>query len=170
MAVNTASGTKIFVGPATALSSIDWTTDETALANFEAIAEGSWKVVGEVEDFGEHGDSASDVTFTSVGDARVRHLKGARDAGTLALVVGDDPLDEGQIALIAAEKTNFLYAFRIEYADARDENHTDSVEYFLGLVMSRAKNVGTNDNVVRRTFSIGISSDIIEVLSEPISS
>lgn len=169
MAVTTASGTRFFVGPATALTEIDFTTAESALADFEAIASGSWVEVKEIEDYGAHGDESAEVTFASVGDARIRKFKGARNAGTMALIVGADPQDAGQLAMIAAEKTKFNYAFKIIYPDAPSEDFTNSVEYFLGLVMSRPKNVGTNDNVMRRTFNVGINSEVIEVLSEAVS-
>ncbi|MCX8282481.1 phage tail tube protein [Phyllobacterium sp. 0TCS1.6C] len=157
MAITTATGAKYFIGGTTA---IDYTTDATAIADFEAL---TWVEVKEVEDGGEFGDESSDVTFQSLGDGRVRHLKGARDAGTIALVVGDDPLDPGQIAMRAAEKTKFQYNFKVEYEDAPSAQYENSVDYFRGLVMSGRKNVGTGDNVLRRTFNIGISTEILTV-------
>jgi hypothetical protein len=103
------------------------------------------------------------VSFQSLGDGRVRHLKGARDAGTVSLVVGDDPLDAGQIAIRAAEQTKFMYNFKVEYEDAPNADYSNSVDYFRGLVMSARKQVGQGDNVLRRTFAIGINTDILTV-------
>ncbi|MDR6632341.1 hypothetical protein J2X72_001125 [Phyllobacterium sp. 1468] len=157
MAITTATGAKYYIGGTTA---IDYTTDVSAIAAFEAL---TWVEVKEVEDGGEFGDESADVTFQSLGDGRVRHLKGARDAGTIALVVGDDPLDAGQVAMRAAEKTKFQYNFKVEYEDAPSDLYDNSVDYFRGLVMSARKNVGTGDNVLRRTFSIGISTKILTV-------
>lgn len=157
MAITTATGARYFVGGTT---SIDYTTDATAIDAFEALA---WVEIGEVEDGGEIGDESSDVTFQSLSDSRVRHLKGARDAGTLSLVVGDDPLDVGQIALRAAEQTKYLYNFKIEYEDAPNADYSNSVDYFRGLVMSARKSVGEGDNVMKRTFSIGINTAILTV-------
>lgn len=157
MTITTATGARYFIGGTT---SIDYTSDATALAAFEAL---TWVEIGEVEDGGELGDESADVTFQSLSDSRVRHLKGARDAGTMALVVGDDPLDPGQVALRAAEQTKFLYNFKIEYEDAPDATYSNSVDYFRGLVMSFRKNVGTGDNVLRRTANIGINTHIITV-------
>ena len=51
---------------------------------------------------GEFGDQSNDVTFAAIGDSRVRHAKGARDAGTLSLTCAHDPLDAGQAAMEAA--------------------------------------------------------------------
>lgn len=160
MAITTATGAIYSIG---AVTEIDFTSDATALASFEAI---TWIPIGEVEDGGEIGDESSDVTFQSLSDGRVRHLKGARDAGTLALVVGDDPLDPGQIALRAAEQTKFQYPFKIEYEDAPGPTYDNSVDYFLGLVMSARKQVGSGDNVLRRTFNIGINTEILTVDTE----
>jgi hypothetical protein len=157
MTITTATGCRYFIGGTTA---IDYTTDAAAIAAFEAM---TWVEIKEVEDGGEFGDESADVSFQSLGDGRVRHLKGARDAGTIALVVGDDPLDAGQLAVRAAEKTKFQYNFKVEYEDAPSALYENSVDYFRGLVMSARKNVGTGDNVLRRTFNIGISTEILTV-------
>lgn len=161
--ITTATGARYFIAGTT---SIPFTSDQAALDAFEAITD--WVEIGEVEDGGELGDQSNDVTFQSLSDGRVRHLKGARDAGTIALVCGADPADAGQQALRAAEKTKFNYPFRVIYEDAPDENHTDSVDYFLGMVMSFRKAVGTGDNILRRNASIGINSPIIGVDSDTI--
>ena len=160
MAITTATGAKYYIGPVT---TIDRTSDVTALASFEGIV---WTEIGEVEDGGEVGDQSADVTFQSLGDGRVRHLKGARDAGTINLVCGDDPLDAGQQALRAAEQTKFVYPFKIVYEDAPSDAYSDSVDYFEGLVMSARKQISTGDNVLRRTFAIGINSEILTVDTE----
>lgn len=155
MTVTTASGSKVSIGPT------------TAAATAAAYAALAYVPTGEVQNLGEFGDQSNDVTFTSLSDGRVRHLKGARDAGVLALVCGRDPLDPGQIALRAAEKTKFAYAFKIEAADAEDEDHTNSVFYFHALVQSARDNFGENDAVVTTTFNLGIVTAIIEVPSAP---
>ena len=158
--ITTASGTKLYIGPAF--------TQEPTLVNFEAITEGDWELVNEVSSLGEFGDEAAEVNFSAIGDGRVRKLKGARDAGTMAVVVGRDPLDDGQRAMVAAEKTKFRYAFKVVAEDAPSEEFTNSEYYFVGLVMSRRENYGENDNVVTITFNVGVDSEIIEVPSEEI--
>lgn len=157
MTVNTSSETKYYIGGSTP---IDYSSDANAIDDFEAL---TWVLIGEVEDGGEYGDEAADVTFQSLADGRVRHLKGARDAGVLALVFGDDPMDAGQIALKAAEQTKLDFNFKVEYADAPQEGWSGSVDYFRGKVQSVRKQVGAGDNVVRRTGNIGISTAILTV-------
>lgn len=151
MTVHTASETKVYIGPT------------TVAADAAAYAALTWVEIGEVQSLGEFGDAANDVTFTSLSDGRVRHLKGARDAGVVALVVGRDPLDTGQIAVRAAERTKFSYAFKIVAADALDANDTDSIFYFHALVQSARDNFGENDSVVTTAMSLGITTAIIEV-------
>lgn len=150
--VITASGTRVFIGAA-AGSTID------TIAEFEGLS--GWTEVGLVESVGEYGDEANPVTFQALGDGRVRKSKGARDAGTLALVCGHDPTDAGQAALIAAEGTNVNYAFKIILPDG-PVGYSDTIQYFRGLVMGKRQNVGNNENIVRRNFNIGINTEIFE--------
>lgn len=157
MAINTATGARYYIGGS---GPIDYTTDAGAIDDFEAL---TWVEIGEVEDGGEYGDEASDVTFQSLSAGRVRHLKGARDAGVLALVVGDDPMDAGQIAVRAAEQTKLDFNFRVVYEDAPEAGWSGSTDYFRAKVQSFRKNVGTGDNVVRRTANLGISTEILTV-------
>ena len=157
MTVRTASGTTFAIGPAT--------TDATN-TEAEYIALTPYVLVGEVESLGEFGDESASVDFAAIGDARVRKQKGARDAGVMELVCGEDPNDVGQLALIAAEATSFEYAFRLVANDDRTVGWSKSTFYFRGLVMSKRRNTGENDNIVRRTFNIGINSEILEIPSE----
>lgn len=156
MSITTASGSKVYIGPVPA-DTVDTITEFAALTYVE---------IGEVQNLGEFGDQSNDVTFTSLSDGRVRHLKGARDAGVLALVCGRDPLDLGQIALRAAEKTKFAYAIKIVAADAQSEDYTDSTFYLKALVQSARDNFGENDSVVTTTFNLGITSQVWEEPSE----
>ncbi|MNR12845.1 Phage tail protein [compost metagenome] len=154
MAIATSQGAKIFIGP---------TTPADTEAEYVAL---TWVEVGEVETLGEFGDSAQAVTFTSLGDGRVRKLKGAYDAGDLALTVANDPADLGQIALVAASKTKFSYAFKVVLADAADETDTDSIFFFHGKVMTRRINAGGANDVTKRSFTVAIDTEVLEVPSE----
>jgi len=150
MTVKTASGSTIAIGT---------TAAATTLSDFQGD---TYTQLGEVENMGDFGDSSPEVPFASIGDGRTRKSKGARDAGTMAVIVGHDPLDAGQDAIEVAEQTNFEYNFRVILADAKNANFSNSTFYFKGLVMSQRKNVGTNDNIVRKTYNIAINSAIVE--------
>lgn len=150
--VITASGTKVYIGPAVSAGASD------SLAEFKALT--GYVEVGLTESLGEFGDEASSVKFSSLNDARTRKAKGVRDAGTLALTVGRDTTDAGQDALIAAEGTNNKFAFKVVYPDRLTPGGTDSVEFFRALVLSKRTNVGSADNIVRRSFMLDIDSEI----------
>lgn len=150
MTVNTASGAKLFIGGTAAAD----TQEE-----FEAL---TWVEVGEIEDLGELGDESEQVTFTSLSDSRTRKLKGPRDAGAMTVVCGDDPLNTGQIAMVAAEGSSLAYNFKVELNDAITIGGDNSMQYFRGKVFSKRRNVGQANNVVKRTFNVGVDTPIIE--------
>lgn len=149
----TASGTTVWIGPAITAAQGD------TLAEFEAVT--VWTEIGLIENGGEIGDQASSVTGAALGDGRIRKAKGARDAGEMAIIVFHDPTDAGQAAAEAAERTNDNYAFKIVLPDG-PAGYTDTIQYFRGLVMSRRLNIGTNDNILRVTYNVGVNSEIFE--------
>lgn len=164
MTVNAASGARLFIGttgiPLVPKPYNPLTDAAALLADFQAD---SYIEVGEVEDGGEFGDQSETINFTSLSDGRVRKFKGPRDAGTMNIVVGDDPTDVGQDALVAAEAQIQDYNFKIVLNDAASLGGSGSEHYFYAKVMSKRQNLGQANNIVRRTFALGINSPIVEV-------
>lgn len=125
--------------------------------------------VGEIEDLGEFGDTFSSVTFSSLSDGRVRKFKGLADAGDLALTVGLDNGDAGQAAVKVAHKDRSTgdYNIKITLNDG-DPDATPVIApttfYMRGKVMNNTVAAGAADNVVRRNITIGINSEILEIL------
>lgn len=152
--IQTTSGARFFISNSSITSAVD------TIAEFEATSQ--WIEVGLIEDLGELGDESSAVTGAAIGDGRIRKAKGARDAGTLAVVCFHDPLDVGQLALIAAEGTNNNYGFKIILPDSPSQAYSDTIQYFRGLVMSKRLRLGTNDNIMRRMVNIGVNSEVFE--------
>lgn len=146
----TASGTRVYIGNGVT-SAVD------TVAEFEATS--IWTEIGLVESVGEFGDESSAVTFEALGDGRVRKSKGARDAGTMAVVVAHDPTDAGQALMETAEATNDNYSFKVVLPDG-PVGYSDTILYFRGLVMGKRKNIGNNANVVRNSYNVGINSEI----------
>lgn len=159
MTVFTTAGAKIHISTVARASTV------VDLATYAAL---TYTEVKEVQNLGELGDEAATVTFLSVGDSRTRKLKGSRDAGTMTVVCGRDPLDPGQLAMRAAEGTKFEYAFKVTLADAADANDTSSTYYFGALVGSRREGLGGADDVTTITFALLINTEIIEDLSEAV--
>jgi hypothetical protein len=147
MPIITASGTKIEIGPVAA-DTVTTASQYAALTPYVAI--------GRVESYGDFGDEAAAVTFNSVGAGRIEKAKGSKDAGTLALTVGYDPQDAGQVAVEAALANINNFAFRVTFPDK-------SVQYFRALVMSKRRSIGSADNVIKRVFNLGINSEILDV-------
>jgi hypothetical protein len=156
MAFNTAFGSTLAISTTTTTSATD------TQAEFEALA---YTAIGEIESVGDLGDTFQAVTFTALGDGRVRKLKGTADAGDLTVTVAFDSTDTGQDAMrTALASQSNQYAFRLQVADGSSGSPSaPSTQFFLGRVMSGSINVGDANNVVRQTFTIGIDSPIILV-------
>ncbi|MFN3858111.1 MAG: hypothetical protein ACK4RV_10195 [Caulobacter sp.] len=155
--LSASAGTKIYIGPITAADDVS------------AYAALSYTEVGGVETISEFGDQSGQITFTGLGDSRVRKLKGARDAGDVTVAAAFDARDAGQIAMRAAEATKFSYAIKVVYEDSPDANDTDSVDYFHAKVMSARRNVGGANNVLMETYVLAIDTAIVSALSEAVS-
>lgn len=151
MTISTAAGAKFYIGGA---------AEHDALADF--VAE-SWTEVGEIENLGEIGDESQVVQFASLSDNRLRKLKGVRDAGTMNIVCGADSSDAGQDAMIAAEAQPLNYSFKIELNDEITVGGTGTTIYFYGQVLSKRRNIGDVNNVIRYNFTTGVNSAPIEV-------
>lgn len=148
----TASGTRVYIGDAVT------STEADSLAEFQGLS--PWTEIGLIESLGEFGDASSDVSFAAIGDGRMRHAKGARDAGSMTITVAHTPEDQGQAAIEVAEGTNNNYAFKVVVPDAPTGAWSDTIIYFRGLVRSKRKNIGSNDNVVRNVYEVGINSEL----------
>lgn len=160
MTVNTASGTRVYIGTTVIPANMNNINDAAAIALFQAD---SYTEIGEIESVGDFGDESTAVNFASLADGRTRVYKGTRDAGNIDIVVGDDASDAGQLALTAAEATQFDYNIMVVNNDAITLGGTDSIDFFYGKVMSKRKGVGDVNNIVRRTYTTHINSRIVTV-------
>lgn len=151
------AGAKIYIGPVTAASTVS------------AYAALTWVEVQGIETVGEFGDAASQITFTGIGDNRVRKLKGPYDAGDVTVTAAWAPRDAGQIAMRTAAGTKFSYAIKVTFEDSPDANDTDSVFYFHAKVMSAKKSVGGASDVLKETYTLGIDTAIYASLSANVS-
>ena len=150
--LSSASGSKISIGGI------------AAGVTLAALQGSTFVEVKGVENLGEFGDENELINFTSLGDGRVRKLKGTADAGTLELVVGRDADDLGQQALRAAAKTKHRYAFKVELDDApAGADAKPTTFYFAALVGSARNSIGAANDVVKTTFQLHIDSEIFEV-------
>lgn len=152
MAINSTAGSAVYIG----------TTLVPATDDATGYDADTYKEIGEIQSIGDFGDKAEETKFTAIADARVRKMKGARDAGDIQLEVGRDPFDVGQIALRAASLTNDAYNFKIVLNDAVGTD-TPTVFYFRALVNGAANQLKGVNDVTLQTFELAITSDIVEV-------
>jgi hypothetical protein len=114
-----------------------------------------WSLIGEVENYGNHGVTATITEFTNVADAIVQKLKGAKNYGTMAMMVGHVPGDAGQAIVAAAAESTNRYSFRIQYP-AGDGESTGEIHYLDALVAKNENQDGTVDDVRRLSTDIAI--------------
>lgn len=147
------NGTQIYI------STTSQNTEPADLAAYEAL---SYTEIKEIESLGSFGDTSNEVTFASLSDGRMKRMKGVRDAGTLDLVMGIDYSDTGQAALLAAEQTDFNYAFKVVFNDAPDGG-TPSERYFIAQVGSASEQVDSSDSILKLNSSLWINSKVTRV-------
>lgn len=128
----------------------------------------AYTAIGGVETFSDHGPEGAVASHTPLATGITRQLKGAINPGNITITCADDPLDAGQIAMIAAAGTRRLYPLKIVAADGADSNDTDTAVYFGVRVLS-AKAMRGADGVSKRTFVCAIDTPEHEVLSVAVS-
>lgn len=109
MSLYATAGIKLFIGGAVAQKTADFVVGD--------FASQAWVQITGMESMGNLGDSAQAVTIDLIDEGRTKTLKGTRSAGTMEVVCASDNSDDGQVAAIAAEKTAFDYAFKVELTD-----------------------------------------------------
>jgi hypothetical protein len=121
-----------------------------------------WVEVGEVENFGNHGGSASISTFTPVATGIVAKLKGSKDYGTMSMVCGNVPGDAGQIIVDAAFESTNRYSAKIVYP-LGDGESTPETHYLDVLVAKNEEQDGSVNDVRKVAFDIAICKAPIRV-------
>lgn len=156
--VNTVAGSKFSIGT---------TMQATNRTQFEAD---TYTPLGGLSNIGEMGTQSNVLQFPLISDEFVAKSKGTRNAGDPAIVVGRITDDPGQIALRAAEVTNYFYNFKLELPDAQDELHTNTIIYFRAIVASALNQLGGNEDFITETYTLGIYPRPLFVESELIPS
>jgi hypothetical protein len=154
MSINTGAGTRIFIGPRLLA---DLPADHTAAVTLLAAL--TYVEVGEMETIGDYGDTINDVSFSGLSSGRAKHLKGLADAGTVDLSIGFDAGDAGQLKLVEAflDRSRFDYPIKVVYVDGE-------TDYFAAKVMSNKKTGISVEGVLKRAVSLGVNSEIYEVV------
>lgn len=115
-----------------------------------------WSPVGDIENYGNHGVRATITEFTPVDTAVITKVKGSKNYGTMALVLGNVPADSGQAILKAASESNAHYSAKVTYADG-------VVHYIDVLVASFEYQDGQVNDVQKIAVEIAICRKPVEV-------
>lgn len=121
-----------------------------------------WIKISGVTNFGRFGDVSEVVLSPHIETRRARKLKGVRNAGAMQIVADIDYEDPGQLALIAAEKYDYSFPFKVVFKDA-PVGGTPSERYFIALVMSADEALDEANNTMRLNAALEIDSNIVRV-------
>lgn len=151
------AGCKIYIGAA-----MDIPTGDVDAADFTAVV---WQEIGKWTQMGTFGDAAALITTQVISEARDIKQKGTRNAGQMQNVFAVDAADLGQIALIAAEKTNLNYPIKVELNDkpAVGAAPKNSQRLFLALVTSAEEAGGAANTVQNLNSTFEINTNIVRV-------
>lgn len=148
MSVLTSTGTvlKVFAGAPATFDKV----------GYEALA---LVAVGEVTDLPEYGPNVQVVNHEPLATGVTEKYKGFINYGSIAVGLGYDVADAGQLILstaVSGATKNDPHSFAIEYQDG-------SVDYFMGGVFSYTKNPGSANSIVGSTAQIEINSEVLNV-------
>lgn len=108
-------------------------------------------VVGEITDLGEFGREFALVTHMPVGSRGTQKFKGSFNEGTMALSLGLDTDDAGQILMKAASLSDENYSFMVT-------TQNGDKYYFAAKVMSWKVNVAGVDSITTATANLEITT------------
>ncbi|WDR07302.1 hypothetical protein PSQ90_07750 [Devosia rhodophyticola] len=146
--------TKIEIGDAIADQNTDFTTSD-----FSGV---TWTEIGGTTDLGTFGDTAEVVKSGQIGRGRVLKLKGLVDGGAWVITCDLDVADAGQLALIAAAKTDDNYPFRLTFDDA-PSGGTASTRTVVGLVIGIPETYGDANSPMKLVATVEVNSNTVRV-------
>lgn len=114
--------------------------------------------VGEIVSLGEHGATYALVTHSPLDQRRVKKFKGSVNDGSMALALGMDIADAGQVLLIDGADGSAVdteHSVEIVYQDG-------SIEYFTAIVMSYTRNPSTIDTIIGANVTIELNNQIVD--------
>jgi len=152
MTVRTSAGTLISLSAAAPA-----TYDGTGYAAL------TYTALGEVVSIPDFGREYALVTHNPIGNRATQKLKGSFNEGAVALELGLDTDDAGQILMKAAALSDSNYSFKVV-------TQNGDVYYFPAKVMSFKVGIGTVDQVTKATANLEITTSssgvgVVEVLA-----
>lgn len=122
-------------------------------AGYEASAM-VYTLVGEVDNFGNHGTTVKMAEYTPVASGVVGKAKGSKNYGNLSLGMGSVPSDAGQAILEAAVESSAHYSAKMSYPDGE-------IHYLDVLVSKKENQDGAADGLSK-------ISAVLEICRKPV--
>jgi hypothetical protein len=122
-------------------------------AGYEALTYTEVKHVGSI---GEMGTSSNVVSYDELATEVTQKSKGIANAGDPQIDTARDPNDPGQILMRTAGNTKFVYAFKIEDADAPSAGSSNTVYYNRGIVAGPIRPGGRNQDFILERYTLGL--------------
>lgn len=141
------SGSTIAIGGVLASKATDFVAGD--------FASQTWTNIDGWESAGSVGDTADVIKTNLINRDRVLKQKGSNDAGSMENNFAIIDADPGQVALIAASKTDSNYAFKVTW-------NGGDVQYFIGLVTEAPRAGGTSNTVQMLKAKIEINSNVVD--------
>lgn len=148
------AGSRLYIGSALSATGTDLSSS--------SFAGQSWTEIGGHTNLGTAGDTSQLISSNRIAEARTRKAKGSRNSGAMQIVCDFDPADAGQIAVRAAERTDYAYAFRMVFDDA-PSGGTPSERLFTALVMSASETYNDANSAIQLQISLELDSNIVQI-------
>ena len=157
MTVYTSAGSTLTIS-----ASAPATFDSSGYAAVFAASPGP-AVVGEITDLGEFGREFALVTHMPVGSRGTQKFKGSFNEGTMAISLGLDTDDAGQILMKSASISDSNYSFMVT-------TQNGDKYYFQAKVMSFKVNIAGVDSITTASASLELTTNaagvgIVEALA-----
>jgi hypothetical protein len=108
-----------------------------------------YTLIGAIENFGNHGATATITEFTDVATATTTKVKGAKNYGTKSLTLGSIPSDAGQALLDTAMESTNRYSAKLTYPSG-------AVHYMDVLVAKTEFQDGAVNDIQKRNVDLAI--------------
>jgi hypothetical protein len=139
--------------------------EDLTASEFETLTYVEVKGVGSV---GERGTATNIVSYDELATEVTQKGKGISNAGDPPIECRRIPSDPGQVAMRAAALTRYQYAFKLEYADAPDEDTTNTVCFNRGLVTGPTTPAGRNEDFILEVYTLALNQREVIVNPEAI--
>ena len=109
----------------------------------------TYTTIGEVENFGNHGVTATITEFTPIATAVVAKMKGSKNYGTMSMALGSIPSDAGQAIITTASESTAHYSAKLTYPD-------NEIHYLDVLVAKDEYQDGSVNDAMKRSVDFAI--------------